>query len=360
LSEAITSDKETCRKLEDTVGSNEIRKTDSLFTNYMNYYNLHLDYSFEVKKPDASVTANEEGLNGSVYQKRLEEAAIKNGLELNLFLPEKKQFIVEEMGTMFITSVLLILVVLFMFWRTVQSLEKEKALSEHTTDFLNNMTHEFKTPLANISLAGNMIMKNSGGKIDEKVKHYSGIILEENEKLRLQVESVLSMTALERGEIPLHKSETDFHEIINDSSRYMALQIEAKNGELIKVLQAERHLVMGDKTHLTNAMRNLIDNAIKYSNGKPELTISTYNSGLNLMIVVTDKGIGIEKGYHQKVFDKYFRVPTGDVHDVKGFGLGLTYIKKIIELHDGTIEIHSKKNTGTSIIISIPYVEEKS
>ncbi|MBP6334984.1 MAG: HAMP domain-containing histidine kinase [Bacteroidia bacterium] len=351
--EVLAADEQACIAMEDSVGTKEIRKTDSLFTNYMSYYNLHLDYSFQVKKPTATI--NENGLKSNVYKKRLDEAASKNGLELNLFLPEKRQFILEEMGKMFITSVVLILVVLIMFWRTIQLLIREKKISEHTTDFLNNMTHEFKTPLTNIALAGKMINKDSGTRQEDKIKHYSAIILEENEKLRLQVEQVLSMTALERGEIPLSKIELDFHELITNSLKYINIQIENKHGILNLNLDATKFIIMGDKTHLTNTLCNLIDNAIKYSNDKPELSIQTSNLDSNLIIKIADKGIGIEQEYHRKVFHKFFRVPTGDLHNVKGFGLGLAYVKKIIELHGGKIDIQSEKGKGTIFTIALPY-----
>jgi two-component system, OmpR family, phosphate regulon sensor histidine kinase PhoR len=356
--EALSSDKETCRKIGACVesdggsesvaklGENEVHKIDSLFNHYMKFYNFHIDYTYEVIKADPVAALNESRITNYIYNKTLEDEAGNNGIELKLIFPEKRQFIIAEMGTMFITSVILILVVLFMFWRTILLLIKEKRISEHTADFLNNMTHEFKTPLTNIALAGKMIAKDSSIKHDDKIRHYSGIILEENEKLRLQVEQVLSMTALERGEIPLRKTETDFHELIKDSLKYINIQIENKQGNLKLNLDAEKFVVMGDRTHLINAMCNLIDNAIKYSPEKPQIHIQTTNVGQNLVVTVSDKGIGIEKEYQKKVFDKYFRVPTGDVHDVKGFGLGLAYIKKIIELHGGTIELQSEIRKG--------------
>lgn len=151
------------------------------------------------------------------------------------------------------------------------------------------------------------------------------------------------MTALERGEIPLQKTELDFHQLIHDAVKCMSIQIENNEGDLKLKLEAERFVVMGDKSHLTNALCNLIDNAIKYSNNKPEIIIQTSNDSKNLIVVVSDKGIGIQKEFQKKVFEKFFRVPTGDVHDVKGFGLGLAYIKKIIELHGGTIALRSEK-----------------
>ncbi len=358
--------KDNATELALKLGKREVHNIDSILGAYMKLYNFHIDYDFEIVKPGTFVAKNPNGLLPIPYKQEannkpgcyitpLENAVSKNGLELKLIIPDKEQFIIGEMGTLFVTSVFLIVVVLILFWRTVLSLLKEKKISEHTTDFLNNMTHEFKTPLTNIGLAGKMIAKDSNIGQEEKIKHYSGIILEENEKLRLQVEHVLSMTALERGEIPLQKAEINFHDLINDCVRSNSMQIENKKGNLKLELNAQKFIVNGDKTHLTNALCNLIENAIKYSKEIPEIFIATTDIEPNLIITVTDNGIGIEDKYHKKVFDKFFRVPTGDVHNVKGFGLGLAYIKKIIELHSGSIELQSEKNVGTTFIIRIPY-----
>jgi two-component system phosphate regulon sensor histidine kinase PhoR len=218
------------------------------------------------------------------------------------------------------------------------------------------MTHEFKTPLTNIALASKMLIKDSTNKQPDKIKHYSEIILEENEKLNLQIEQVLSMTALERGEIPLQKIELDFHQLINDTLKCIGIQIENQQGNIKLNLLAEIFVIKGDKTHLTNALCNLIDNAIKYAKEKPDITIHTYNRGKFLLMEVSDNGIGIEKKYQKKVFDKFFRIPTGDIHNVKGFGLGLAYVKKIVEIHQGIIEIKSEPNKGTIFTISLPNV----
>ncbi len=345
-----------CRTTEVCLNNSEISKINALFTHYMIYYGIHIDYSFVVIKQNPAVSKNENGFTNNIYKKRLDEVASKNGLELVLIFPDKNDFIMAEMDTIFITSVLLICVVLVMFWKTTVSLMKEKEISEHTTDFLNNMTHEFKTPLTNIGLAGKMIMKDSNINQEEKIKHYTNIILEENEKLKLQVEQVLNMSALEKGEIPLQYIEVDLHQLIRDCLKNMTVQIENKQGNLKLNLDAERFIVSGDKTHISNTLCNLVDNAIKYSKDKPDITIQTSNRGYNLVLVVSDKGIGIEKEYMEKVFDKFFRVPTGDVHDVKGFGLGLAYIKKIIELHGGRIELESEKGMGSTFTITLPYV----
>ena len=361
--DAITKDTATCRKLEMGIGNNEIQKIDSLIKYYLKFYNFHLNYTFEVIKPTASsinkvidFNQNTHPDQPACYQVGLENIAQSNGWELKMYFPEKKQYILAEMGIQFITSVVLIILVFILSLKTIFSLMREKQLSEHSTDFLNNMTHEFKTPLTNISLAGKMLAKESASGNADKIKHYSEIIIEENEKLKLQVEHVLSMTALERGEIRLRKTIIDFHELIHDALKMISIQIENKEGIAVTTLNADKAIVSGDKTHLTNVMYNLIENAIKYSEGKPELLIHTFNTEGYLNISVTDKGVGIEREYQKNIFDKYFRVPTGDVHDVKGFGLGLAYTKKIIDLHQGTVTVQSEKNKGSTFTIALKYV----
>ena len=362
--EALSADTLGIKNLEIRTGKNETHKIDSLFSHYMKLYNFHIDYYFEFTRDSAApkiksdipyyLAANPTPPEGCYQACVVGGKSANNRATLKLVLPGKEQFILAEMGIPFITSVILILVVLVLSWRTILALLNEKKISEHTTDFLNNMTHEFKTPLTNISLAGKMLLKDSNIVQEEKIRHYSGIILAENEKLRLQVEQVLSMTALERGEIPLQKTELDLHQLIRDSLKSMGLQIENKQGNVKLDLTAESFVVMGDKTHLTNALCNLIDNAIKYSGEKPELCIETSSGDQHIIISVADKGIGIEEEYQKKVFEKFFRVPTGDVHDVKGFGLGLAYVKKIVELHGGTIELRSEKAVGTTFTITLP------
>lgn len=364
--EAVKADKQTVKQLEQCIGQNERRKVDSLFNHFMNLYNIHIDYYFEISptpqkningfySPSPNLT--EPGcFNACITTESGNTSLNNNNLNLKLIFPDEDQFIMDEMRTPFISSVILILAVLFLSWRTILSLLKEKQISEHTTEFLNNMTHEFKTPLTNIALAGKMMTKESNIKQEDKIKYYSGIILSENEKLSRQIEQVLSMTALERGEIPIYKTELDLHQLIRDSLKCIQVQIDHKQGAIKQTLDAQKYTIMGDSAHLTNALCNLIDNAIKYSKEKPEIVVQTYNQDQNMIIEISDNGIGIDKRYHDKVFEKFFRVPTGDMHDVKGFGLGLAYIKKIIELHGGTIELESELNKGTTFIITLPHV----
>jgi two-component system, OmpR family, phosphate regulon sensor histidine kinase PhoR len=358
--EALSLDKETVRNLQLSAGRNEARKVDSLFNHYMKFYNIHIDYFFEVGPGEATTQPVNPNIGFQVtpgcYTACIQQIPpAQNGLALKLVFPEKDEFIMAEMGMPFIASVILILVVLVMSGRTILSLEKERSISQHTTDFLNNMTHEFKTPLTNIALAGKMISKDQNINNEEKIRQYSGIILDENEKLAHQVEQVLSMTALERGEIPLQRTVVDLHELISNAVRSMSMQVDGKRGRLVVNLLAPDHKVNADKLHLTNALVNLIDNAIKYSHGEPDIMVRTSDNGDKVRIEIKDNGIGIDDKYHHKIFESFFRVPTGNVHDVKGFGLGLAYSKKIIELHGGSIELESEPGQGTTFTIELPH-----
>lgn len=359
--EALSADSTTYRNLQIFAGKNEVHKVDSLFNHYMRMYNIHIAYFFEVNPSLPSMESERLSLpfiqdKKGTYTTCLENEPGENGVELKLVFPKKEQFIREEMGIPFITSVVLIVLVLLISWHNILSLQKEKKIAEHVSDFLNNMTHEFKTPVTNIALAGKMILREMPQGAENKIGHYSGIILEENEKLRFQVEQVLNMAALERGEMLLQHVECDAHQLLLDCLKRMSLQLDIRKGSVAISLEAANFTVNADKVHLSNTFCNLIDNAIKYSSGKPELTITSKNEQQWLIIEISDRGIGIEKQYQKKVFDKFFRVPTGNVHDVKGSGLGLAYLKKIIALHGGTIELQSEKGKGTTFAIKLPYV----
>jgi len=369
--EALSDDPATRRNPEILVGEEDVHKIDSLFSHYLKLYNLKIDHYFEIK-PVGSDFKKIQGLMvpknnflhaakdpsninsekyGS-YQTCLDETPGRNSLELKLVFPDKAQYIRAEMGLPFISSVILILLVLIISWRTVFSLLKEKRIAEHTTDFLNNMTHEFNTPLTNISLAGRMIIKDEPG--GDKVRHFAGIIIEENEKLQHQVEQVLGMTALQRGEIPIRRENIDMHQVIEKVIRSFSIREDMANGKINILLAAEDHIVTGDRTHLSNAIRNIIDNAVKYSGKQPVISIKTKNIAGRLVIDISDSGCGIDPVFHKKVFDKFFRVPTGDVHDVKGFGLGLPYVRWIAEQHGGSIGLKSRINSGTTFTIELP------
>lgn len=363
--EAIGDDEETCRKIvasfgEDEeesiprVGKHETEKIDSLFNHYMKVYNIQIDYTFVLSKTRPVLLASNGAFTNTIFNGQIGREE-ESTLELQLIFPDKKQFILAEMGPMFITSVSLIIIVLLLFWRTAIALANEKRISAQTSDFLNNMTHEFKTPLTNIGLAAKMMKRETEAVQSEKLKNYQEIILSEKDKLGAHVEQVLGIAALERGELLFQKETLNLHELLEVVGQSMRIQVE-EEGMIGLNLEASNALIEGDRVHLSNAISNLIDNGIKYSNGKPELTITTFNKENHLFCIVADKGIGIDKKYLDQVFDKFYRIQKGDIHNVKGFGLGLSYVKKIVELHQGTIrlESESEKGKGTNVIIQLP------
>jgi two-component system phosphate regulon sensor histidine kinase PhoR len=333
-------------------------KIDSLLGHYMDFYGVKLDYKFELAKEENAAPLSMDK-DKRVYQQKLDDALAPPGLVLRLHVPEKKDFIVAGLSTMFITSTALIIMIMLFFWMTIRSLLRQRLLLERTTDFMNNMAHEFKTPMASISLASNMLVKSSSGEGAEKQRHYAGIIRDENEKLKLQVERLLSMAALERGDMTLEKKRVDMHEVIVSAINCIQIQVQEKQGNVSALLNANSQHITGDALHLTNAVINLLDNANKYSDDKPQIVIATKNEDRRIIVSVKDNGIGIGSEAQKNIFDKFYRVHTGDVHDVKGFGLGLAYVKKVVEEHGGNISVESQPGEGSTFIISIPLSDGK-
>ena len=226
-------------------------------------------------------------------------------------------------------------------------------------DFINNMTHEFKTPISTISLAAQMLKDPAVGKSPQMFQHISGVINDETKRLRFQVEKVLQISMFERQKATLKMKEIDANELISGVVNTFALKVERYNGKITSNLEATDPVIFADEMHITNVIFNLMDNAVKYK--KPEedleLKVRTWNESGKLMISIQDNGIGIKKENLKKIFEKFYRVHTGNLHDVKGFGLGLAYVRKIILDHKGTIRAESDLNVGTKFIIALPLLK---
>ena len=273
---------------------------------------------------------------------------------LYVYFDGKEGFIMNNMWSVFGSSFLLILVVGGIFYTSMATIMRQKKLSVIKNDFINNMTHEFKTPISTISLAIQVLKDKSIAKDADKSERYLGIIQNENHRLGTQVEKVLQMAQLDKGDVQMSFTEVNVHEIIKQVLANIGVQIEQKNGMVDLEIDAQNDQVWADEVHLTNIIYNLLDNANKYSPNKPEITVTTENTPDGLSIKITDKGIGMSKEQLDKIFDKFYRVPTGNIHDVKGFGLGLSYVKKMVDWHNGSIQVSSKLDEGSTFEIILP------
>ena len=279
---------------------------------------------------------------------------------VKVHFPEWRNYIFDSISFM-IPSMIFTIVLLITFIFTIYIISRQKKLTEMKNDFINNMTHEFKTPISTISLAAQMLGDPAVAKSPSMFQHISGVINDETKRLRFQVEKVLQMSMFDRQKATLKPKELDANELIKGVIHTFALKVERYNGHIDSVLEAEDAVVFADEMHLTNVIFNLMDNAVKYKRPDVDLQllVKTWNEPGKLMISIQDNGIGIRKENLKKIFDKFYRVHTGNLHDVKGFGLGLAYVKKIIADHKGTIRAESELNVGTKFIIALPLLKNE-
>ena len=267
--------------------------------------------------------------------------------------PNREAQLINQMGIWSFSSLVLLLVILF-FAYTLFVILKQKRLSEIQKDFINNMTHEFKTPISTIAVSTEVLKNPDIIRQPERLLSYTTIIEKENARLKHQVERVLQMAKLDKEDIGLKKEQVDLHQIIHETVQNIALPLQEKQGRIACHLHAAPPLIEADRLHLSNVLYNLIDNAIKYCKGAPEIVIRTSRIRNFLCLEVQDNGLGIARENQKKVFQKFYRVSTGDVHDVKGFGLGLHYVKSIVTAHKGTIKLKSDLGIGSIFEISLP------
>lgn len=337
---------------------------NNLIRSSLNAVGIHLDYEFAVRgdfggiiyrTPDYSESS---GANKYLRQLFPNDPVPGNNI-LSIYFPEEEEYKFSQIAFMAFSSMIMLLFLIILSTSTFIVIFRQKRLSEVRSDFINNMTHELKTPIATISLASQMLADKN---IPEKARDINGlanIINEESIRLKFHVEKVLQTAIFEKVKLELNKHETDIHKVIQKAVDNFALQVTRREGMISTHLDADDPVFMIDEANFLNVILNLIDNALKYSVGTPEISICTYNHNKSITITVSDNGIGISRENQKHIFEKFYRVPSGNTHNIKGFGLGLSYVKMIIDEHHGTIKAESQLNKGTKIIIQLPKNQQK-
>jgi two-component system, OmpR family, phosphate regulon sensor histidine kinase PhoR len=273
---------------------------------------------------------------------------------LSVYFPSKQYSVLNPILGAIGVTVASTLVIIAIYIASIYYMSQQKKISEIKTDFINNMSHEFKTPIATINIATDALNSEKVQSEPEKMKFYTSLIKQENERMKKQVEMVLQMSKLERNALQLIKKETDIRQILKNSIKTVRVQVEQRGGTIKEQYLAEKYVGNIDGFHLTNTFVNILDNANKYSLEKPEISVKTYNEKNDYVVEIADKGKGMSENVIKKIFEKFYREETGNIHNVKGHGLGLAYVKNIINLHNGGIKVVSKLHKGTTFIVRIP------
>ncbi|MCF0049464.1 HAMP domain-containing histidine kinase [Dyadobacter sp. LJ53] len=331
---------------------------------------IALPYEFAVRgRSDHSLIFSTASLRPKEWEEKSYKASLFPSETINapsslyVYFPDQQKYILSNMGVMFGGSGILIVVIMACFYMAVTTILRQKKLSDIKNDFINNMTHEFKTPISTIALATEMAQENASAMpqaaIGSRLERYLGIIKEENKRLGTHVEKVLQMALLDKGHVKLKISEADVHDLIGKALNAQSVQIEQRDGEVDLDFAATHEVVSGDEIHISNVLNNLIDNAIKYSPEKLHIRIRTWNENNGINIAISDSGIGMSREQQHRIFDTFYRIPTGNVHDVKGFGLGLSYVKKMVEAHEGTVQVESRPGEGSTFTVWLPISKEE-
>lgn len=283
---------------------------------------------------------------------------IEKNIKLALFFPGRDSFIYNSVGWLLIASLIFSMIVLLTFALSIYYILNQKKVSEMKSDFINNMTHEFKTPIATISVAADSIANDKVIKDPERIRYFTGMIKKENIRMNRQVEDILTIARLDKKDFEFKWEAINAHELINDAIQGIILQVGKRGGKIETDLNAANPVITTDKMHCTNIIYNLIDNANKYSLNTPEIKVSTKNNTKGMLITVTDAGIGISKTVQSRIFERFYRQASGNIHNVKGFGLGLSYVKAVVEANKGSITVQSEPEKGSIFSVFLPFMRE--
>ena len=335
---------------------------DSIITNQLKKHNVITTHEFGIYSPATNSMLVQR--TGAYPDKLLKESYVYDLApitslfappnKLLLYFPFEKSFIVRQLWKLLAISIFLFIVIIFSFLFSIYVINRQKKLSLMKNDFINNMTHEFKTPISTIALACEALKDEDLKKSSDIYDNYIGVIGEENGRLKSMAEQILQTAVIDKGQLMLKKTIIDVNELIVNAVSSKKMAAEKKGGMIELQLKATTSYVKADTVHLTNVLINLIDNALKYTLNKPYVIINTINKDHEILIRVQDNGIGINKSNQKKIFEKLYRVPTGNVHNFKGFGLGLSYVKAILDLHKGSIQVDSELGKGSTFTIQLP------
>lgn len=346
------------RKLENRIDE---RQLQALLTLSLQNQGIDIDYDYSVLDgaENTIVLTNSEENHDEISRSEFRTILFTRDIipsknYLAVYFPDQQTFLIGKIWFSLASSILLVLVIVAIFGYALYTIMTQKKISEIKNDFINNMTHEFKTPISTVSLACEALQDEDVKKSDAFLQRYISIIQAENKRLGLQVEKVLQMATLEKKDFKLKMENLNIHDVIESALENINIQIEKREGVIKKQLFASEKEVIADEVHLTNIIYNLLDNANKYSREKPEITIATKNRDGGIVVQISDKGIGMSKEVLNRVFEKFYREPTGNLHDVKGFGLGLTYVKTMLDAQAGSISVKSDIAKGSTFEIYLP------